>query len=270
MTLATRRDLIKGLGGLAAVGATARLRAAPERADVVVIGGGFAGLNAAIVLSDAGANVTVLEAGGRIGGRAYTADQWTDRPELGASQIGPLYGRIRNAADRFGVALKPFPVQSEPFVFAIGDQLIAASDWAQSPFNKTVGEERGVPPSFLLPSYISKHNPLKGSDDWLQPGAAEFDVAAADWLRAHGASNEALRLMNAGVVADELSRVSLLTMLQESTRLMIAIRAAAVAQPAVAKTAQVAGGTSRLTEAMALHLGDRVRMNQAVTAIRMD
>jgi monoamine oxidase len=168
------------------------------------------------------------------------------------------------------VALEPFPQQSEPFVFAVDNQLIAASDWAQSPVNKTVGEERGVPPSFLLPFYISRHNPFTSIDDWLQPGAAEFDVAAAGWLRAHGASNEALRLMNAGVVADDLSRVSLLTMLQESTRLMLSIRAAATAKSALAKTAQVAGGTSRLTEAMARHLGERVRLNQAVTAIRME
>ncbi len=186
MPLSTRRELIKGLGGLAAGSVTTRLRAAPERADVVIIGAGLAGLNAAVVLSDAGADVKVLEAVRRVGGRVYTADQWTDRPELGASQIGPLYGRVRDAAGRFDVALVPFPVQSEPYAFALGGQLIAASDWAESPLNKTVGEERAVPPSALLPYYIARHNPFTGIDDWLQPIAAEFDVAAADWLRQQG------------------------------------------------------------------------------------
>jgi monoamine oxidase len=270
MPLSTRRELIKGLGGLAAGSVTTRLRAAPERADVVIIGAGLAGLNAAVVLSDAGADVKVLEAVRRVGGRVYTADQWTDRPELGASQIGPLYGRVRDAAGRFDVALVPFPVQSEPYAFALGGQLIAASDWAESPLNKTVGQERAVPPSALLLYYVARHNPFTGIDDWLQPIAAEFDVAAADWLRQRGASNEALRLMNAGLVADDLSRVSLLTILQESTRMQMAIHAAAASERAEAKTVRVKGGTSRLPEAIAAHLGDRVRLNQAVTGIRMD
>jgi monoamine oxidase len=76
--------------------------------------------------------------------------------------------------------------------------------------------------------------------------------------------------MNAGLVLDDLSRVSLLTMLQDSTRLQMGFRAAAAAQRAEFKTVRVAGGTARLPEAIAAHLGDRVRLNQAVTSIRMN
>lgn len=265
----TRRDLIKGLGGLAAGSLAARLCAAPEHADVVIIGAGLAGLNTAILLSDSGANVKVLEAGGRVGGRAQTADQWTDRPELGASQIGPLYGRVRDAAARFAVALVPFPVQTEPYSFAVGGQLIAANDWAESPLNKTVGTERAIPLPALLPAFVAQHNPFTRIDDWLQPGAAEFDVAAADWLIRQGASAEALRLMNAGLVLDDLSRVSLLTMLQDATRMQMGMVAAQAAEQPELSTVRVVGGTSRLPEAMAGHLGDRVRLNRAVNGISM-
>src|SRR5688572_9732866 len=41
-----------------------------SRYDVIVIGGGFAGLSAAVRLAEAGAHVLVLEARSRLGGRA--------------------------------------------------------------------------------------------------------------------------------------------------------------------------------------------------------
>ncbi len=61
--------------------------------SVAVIGAGMAGLAAAGALAQAGADVTIYEARGRIGGRVWTSDLWPDLPcDLGASWIHGVRG----------------------------------------------------------------------------------------------------------------------------------------------------------------------------------
>ncbi len=68
-----RRQVLQGLGAGALFGALgAPLRAATTAPDVLVIGAGGAGLTAARELAAQGVSVRVLEARGRIGGRAFT------------------------------------------------------------------------------------------------------------------------------------------------------------------------------------------------------
>lgn len=65
-----RRKLLTGMGAMAAAGGTRPASAADV--DVVVIGAGAAGIAAAHSLRAAGRRAIVLEARGRIGGRAFT------------------------------------------------------------------------------------------------------------------------------------------------------------------------------------------------------
>ncbi len=263
-SLLSRRRLLLGVGALAA-GLGRRARAA-ETADVIIVGAGLAGLNAALLLAERGAKVLVLEGSRRVGGRVFTADHLAGRPELGASQVGAFYGRVRDTAKRLDVPLVPWRGPGGSLAFAVNGQVVRSDRWEQSPQNLTVGDERRLPPPLLLDGFIGRHSPLASLDGWLQPEAAALDISPAAWLQGLGASPEALRLISEGLLALDVWSVSLLTILQESARQRLDFGAARTARGA-AGTAEVAGGTSRLPEAMARVLGDRVRLRQVAARI---
>lgn len=75
----------------------------------LVLGAGMAGLGAARILHDAGADVTVIEARDRIGGRTHTSHLWGDLPaDMGAAWIHGTRGNpMTTLADLAGVSLAP-------------------------------------------------------------------------------------------------------------------------------------------------------------------
>src|SRR5438309_10852518 len=114
MTGISRREAVRGAGAVAAgavldraanaTAAAARGRRPSRRADVVVVGGGLAGLSAASDLVHAGHSVVVLEARDRVGGR--TLNQPVGRGEvveIGGQWVGPGQDRILARAKSFGI-----------------------------------------------------------------------------------------------------------------------------------------------------------------------
>ena len=247
--------------------------AAEERVDVLVLGAGLAGLNAAITLQDEGYKVLVLEGSNRVGGRAYTGDHVDGRPELGASQVGPYYARVRDMAERLGVRLLPGSNIYAPYAFSIEGELFAGSQWRTHTLNETVGQERDILPSVLLDHYFENHNPLSGFDDWLEPQAAAYDVPLGQWLSDNGASPQALKLINEGPIDADIWNVSALHLLHNDARGRLWFSGGDTPrdldrfQKRGATSHRIEGGTSRLPEAMAAHLGDVVRFNKIVTRI---
>lgn len=95
---------------IAGVPAAAARRRRPKhrKADVAIVGAGFAGLTAARRLHEGGAKVIVLEARDRVGGRAHNlAIGGGEITELGATFIGPTQDRIAALAQEVGVGTFP-------------------------------------------------------------------------------------------------------------------------------------------------------------------
>jgi monoamine oxidase len=76
---------------------------------VLVIGAGMAGLGAAARLAKGGAEVTVIEARDRIGGRTHTSHLWPDLPvDMGASWIHGTKGNpVTKLARKVGLRITP-------------------------------------------------------------------------------------------------------------------------------------------------------------------
>lgn len=111
-TSPSRRSFIKGLG---AAGAMVGIATVPmvnatttkqqTGYDVIVLGGGFAGVTAARDLSQAGKKVLLLEARNRLGGRTFTSDFAGKQIELGGTWIHWTQPHIWAEVTRYDMSL---------------------------------------------------------------------------------------------------------------------------------------------------------------------
>ena len=154
LRLTRRKSLRVGLSGLSLVSANSSLSHSKDRVDVTVIGAGLSGLYSAMLLEEQGFKVRVIEATNEIGGRVKSKNINGYIQELGASDIGIMYARVVDVADKLGLERIPTDIKVHPFSYFVRDNLINLSDWEKSNFNKTVGEERSILPSRLLMTYL--------------------------------------------------------------------------------------------------------------------
>lgn len=83
----SRRRFMQSTAAISAAFATPKIAWGQTAADVIVIGAGMSGLNAALFLEDQGFDVMVLEGRNRVGGRVYSLEDVPGHPEAGANAI---------------------------------------------------------------------------------------------------------------------------------------------------------------------------------------
>jgi monoamine oxidase len=235
-----------------------RAVAAQRPRRVIVVGAGLAGLAAAWELTQAGADVTVLEAREAPGGRVRTLRApFPDRlyAEVGALHIPESHRLVLQHAEQLGLRLVPVtPEVAGELYYVRGRRIVAGPDGAESwPFDLTPAE-RTLGLAGMWARYVGGALDDIGdptTPGWPGPALAHYDrMTMADLLRARGASPDAVTLLALGYLdlgGEGIDTYSALSMLRD-----LALRRG---NP---RLWAVAGGNDQLPAAMAARLNGRI------------
>jgi len=200
----TRRDFVVTSAATAAAVAAAlpasRAHAATGSGDpdVIVIGAGLAGLEAALTLEENGQKVLLLEGRKRVGGRVYSLFDLPGHPEVGGNSIATAYGRCIAAGAKYGVEIinlapRLFALRSGQELF-VGGEHIPLKDWPAHPKNPFPAAQRQLPPWAWSDAMFKQHMPFKDLENWYDAKHAQYDISVHDFLASKGASEEMIRL----------------------------------------------------------------------------
>ncbi|MFI6047478.1 flavin monoamine oxidase family protein [Nocardia sp. NPDC051321] len=234
-----------------------------DHAEVVVVGAGYAGLAAARALRAAGREIVVLEASGRVGGRAQTdrvADGWA--VDLGAQWIFGGHTRFAALAREYGAETYAAPSD--------GANLLVEGA-VRRPF---AGARPPLPPLVLvvLAQAMWRIERLAARIDlarpWTTPGADRLDaMTAATWLRRNLPERRARHLAEV-MIGEELcvdvGSVSMLALLT-TIRAAGGVDAGAAAETGTRLFVDGADGPAR---SIAAELADVLRLHAPVTSIQ--
>lgn len=266
-----RRTLLVAAGATAALTMTPRPLRAQAKSQVLVLGAGLAGLNAALTLQEAGMDVRVIEGRDRVGGRVLSHRNVPGNPESGGTSFSPGYARIVTACNTYGVGIIDLaPIEKYFFqrdVF-FGTERVSPEAWPSHPKNPFPEPLRKVGPWLYLDAAVGAKNPLKTNDAWADPANARLDIPLADWLKGLGWSDDVIRVaydMNPGW-GDSARDVSTLLALC-ALKFAATQREFTKGKPVFL---QAHGGNQSIPEAMAKALKTPVELKRNVVAIGSD
>jgi monoamine oxidase len=236
--------------------------------DVIVIGAGLAGLNAALELEARGFDVAVVEAQSRTGGRIHSMRQLGSNAEAGGTFIGAGYRRIFEVAERFGIRLIDVTPLLEFFReqdLCLGKRIIRQSEWATDADNPFPERDRAIMPWNYHRVLTMRENPLEKPEDWLDPKFASLDISMFDWMRSLGLDERTIDLgynINTSFGADAHDVSALLLLFRGAFS-----KAQRADAPKDSIGFTVENGMHRIPDAMAGGLRREVLLDHAVAAI---
>ncbi|OBA78138.1 monoamine oxidase [Mycobacterium sp. 1164966.3] len=236
--------------------------------DVCVVGGGFAGLTAALRLKQAGRSVALLEARDRVGGRTFTVSRddgsWIDK---GGAWVGPTQDRIYALMNEFGVQTFKQYTDGEAMMVVDGKQYRyrGTIPWSMSPWASL-----NLGAGFFGISQLCKSIPLDAP--WKAKNAAKWDrMTLAQWLDKNVMSKAAHDLLDTAVSGCYTSAAS------EVSMLFVLYQMASGGGPGfvlggkgASQDARVVGGMGAIYQPLAAELGDAIQLSQPVRSITQD
>ncbi len=233
-------------------------------ADVIVLGAGLAGLNAALLLQEGGARVLVLEASDRVGGRVHTEFHAPGPVETGGHEIGPLYARMIDLAQRHGLHLGRRQLVQE-YEYHIDGVPYSLAEWQVATQNGLTARERSVKPNRLKGLFPLPERVTSGEFDWFDDELLPYDFAYSDFLLSHGISPAALELLQAPAAGTPPDQVSTLYVIRDMIR--ATRRRAAKSEPGYIFVEE---GADSVPAAMAVALTEPVVFDRWVRAIHAE
>jgi monoamine oxidase len=244
-------------------------REAPTK-RVVIIGAGLAGLVAGYELTQAGHDVTILEAQMRPGGRVLTLrEPFSDGlyAEAGAARIPDNHDVTLHYVKHFGLTLVPFYPDKLARVFALQGKRIRVQagtelDLSQVPYELTPEERRlGMPG--LVQKYLGAALRAIGDPraaDWPTGPAKAYDkTSMAEFLKEQGASHGAIELLEFPFASAEDDPISLLQQLRDMW-----------SEAGERTRYKISGGNDLLPKAFAAKLKEKIHYGSPVVRIEQD
>lgn len=232
--------------------------------DVLVLGAGLAGLAAARDLAAGGADVLVLEARDRVGGRVEQAEAGDGRPvQLGGELVGEAHTAYLGLVAELGLTLtSTYTALEGTTTFDLLEGVLRTND--AFPF---ASEEERADHERVQRLFGELAATVDPDDPWSHPDASRLDaVSWATWLRSVDALPSTIRAVEAGALslaAGSSERTSLLSELRKAA----AVGDAGFYSYDLWESTQVAEGSAEVALRMAAELGERVRLGAEVRAV---